>query len=70
VGAGPVTVLPFIAEVTLGSLTGQAIRGHYTPDGSANGIFPFEVQGSISHGFFRPYALTIDFDAMLLVIQQ
>jgi hypothetical protein len=69
-GGGPVTVLPFTADVTLGSVTEHAVRGLYTPEGSPYGIFPFEVQGAISHGFFRPYSLTLDFDAMLLVLQK
>jgi hypothetical protein len=48
-------------------VTEHAVRGFYTPRGS---IFPFEFQGSISHGFFRPYALTLDFNAMLLVMRR
>lgn len=66
-GGGAVTVLPFEADVTLGRVTEHAVRGFYSPQGS---IFPFETQGSISHGFFRPYALTLDFNAMLLVMQK
>jgi Aspartyl protease/Tetratricopeptide repeat len=69
-GGGAVMALPFTADVTLGSVTEHALRGFYTPHGSPYGIFPFEVQGAISHGFFRPYALTLDFDAMLLVMQR
>lgn len=68
-GGGTVTALPFKADVTLGGVTQHAVAGLYTTNGSPYGIFPFEVQGAISHGFFRPYALTFDFDAMLLVLQ-
>ncbi len=69
-GGGTVTALPFTADVTLGSVTEHRVRGVYTPEGSPYGLFPFEVEGAISHGFFRRYALTLDFDAMLLVMQQ
>ena len=69
-GGGAVMALPFTADVTLGSVTEHAVPGFYTPRGSPYGIFPFEVQGAISHEFFRSYALTLDLDAMLLVMQR
>ncbi len=69
-GGGTITAVPFAADVSLGSVTEHGVQGLYTPEGSPYGIFPFQVQGAVSHGFFRPYALTFDFDAMQLVLQK
>jgi aspartyl protease/tetratricopeptide repeat protein len=67
-GGGAVQVIPFTAAATLGDLTVQNVTGLFTPEGTPYGIFPFDVAGTISHGFFRAYALTLDFDAMRLVV--
>lgn len=64
-GGGKLRVIPFIVdELTLGKASEKNIHGSYA------GIFPlesslgFRVGGIISHEFFRPYALTMDFTAM------
>ena len=69
-GGGPVRVVPFSASATLGSITVPDVQGLYTPGGDPYGIFPFAVGGSISHGFFRQFALTFDFDSMQLVVER
>jgi hypothetical protein len=69
-GGGVVKVIPFTASVTLGSIKRDDVPGLSTPEGSPYGIFPFDVGGSISHIFFRPYALTFDFTAMKMVIDK
>lgn len=68
-GGGPVTIVPFRASVTLGTTTVPGVTGLYTPEGTPYGIFPFHVSGTISHGFFRQFRVTFDFQAMRLVIQ-
>jgi tetratricopeptide (TPR) repeat protein len=68
-GGGAVTVIPFQASATLGSMTVDDVRGMYNPNGNAYGIFPFEVAGTLSHMFFRHSRLTFDFEAMRLVTQ-
>jgi len=69
-GGGPVQIVPFILEsLSLGDLRREQIPGVFGP-------FPptlehnkgFRIGGLISHGFFRPYAITFDFDSMELVI--
>jgi predicted aspartyl protease len=64
-GGGKLRVIPFIVdELTLGKASEKTIHGRYM------GIFPlesslgFRVGGIISHEFFRPYALTMDFRGM------
>ncbi len=66
-GGGPVTVIPFQASATLGSMTVKDVGGMYQPGGNQYRIFPFAVSGTLSHGFFRQSKLTLDFEAMRLV---
>jgi hypothetical protein len=68
-GGGPVRTIPFRADARLGRLTVRDVEGIYTPDGDQFGIFPFTVAGTLSHGFFRQHALTLDFVAMKLVVR-
>jgi hypothetical protein len=68
-GGGPVRIVPFTADVTLGTLTRPGVRGIHSLDGDPSSIFPFETGGLISHGFFRQSRLTFDFDAMKLVTE-
>lgn len=65
-GGGKIMSIPFdVEELTLGDARGRNIQGVY-------GAFPpylesafgFRIGGLISHGFFRSYALTLDFTGM------
>jgi aspartyl protease len=67
-GGGVVRTIPFTASVTVGERRVDNVDGIYTPDGSQYGIFPFAVIGTVSHGYFRQCTLTLDFDAMRLVM--
>ena len=69
-GAGEVQVVPFVLEsLSLGSLRREQIPGAFGPFPSTlEHSKGFRIGGLISHGFFRPYALTLDFDAMELII--
>ncbi len=69
-GGGPVTVTPFVTP----SLSVGSFRRENVP--SLFGAFPeelddalgFPIHGIVSHAFFRTGALTLDFDAMELII--
>jgi predicted aspartyl protease len=69
-GAGTVKAVPFtVDELSLGPVRGRDIRAFA-------GVFPeameyhegFRIGGFISHQFFRPYALTLDFTGMRLFL--
>ncbi len=71
-GGGAMRIVPFVLEsLSLGDLRREQIPGVF-------GQFPeklehskgFRIGGLISHGFFRPYAVTFDFDAMELRFRQ
>ena len=69
-GGGMVRFIPFQAVVAIGDASVTDVPGIYTPEGDQFGIFPFAVAGTISHGYFRRFAVTFDFGAMQLTIQR
>lgn len=63
-GGGKFRSIPFVVdELTLGDAKEHNIRGSYTGQRKKS-AFGFNVGGLVSHTFFRPYALTFDFDGM------
>jgi hypothetical protein len=70
-GGGPVTVYPFTVDLTLGEARQTNVRGLHgaIPPGEEE-RFGFRTGGIISHGFFRPYALTFDFRSMALYLRK
>ncbi len=70
-GGGKAKITPFtVDELTLGDIKGRKIAAIF-------GAFPtkleygqgFRIGGLISHTFFRPYALTMDFEGMRLLLR-
>jgi len=70
-GGGPVTVYPFTVNLTLGDARTDNVRGMYgaLPPGFEDRQ-GFRMGGLISHGFFRPFAVTFDFQAMTLYLKK
>jgi len=70
-GGGPVTVYPFTVDLTLGEARQTGVRGLYGAiTGNLAERFGFQMGGLISHGFFRPYAVTFDFRLMTLYLKK
>ncbi|MBM3293005.1 MAG: hypothetical protein FJY82_00610 [Candidatus Aminicenantes bacterium] len=69
-GGGPVTVYPFTVDLTLGRARQEEVRGLFggMPPGFEDRL-GFRTGGIISHGFFRPFAVTFDFRAMSLYLK-
>jgi hypothetical protein len=70
-GGGPITVYPFTADLTLGEARRDKVRGLYgaLPPGFEDRQ-GFRMGGLISHGFFRPFAVTFDFREMLIYLKR
>jgi hypothetical protein len=68
-GGGPLTVYPFTASLGLGKIRRDNVQGLYgaLPPGFEQ-RHGFLTGGLISHGFFRPFAVTFDFLAMTLTL--
>jgi len=69
-GGGPVRVTPFVVdELALGGAKQSRIQGMFTPmPAEVEYARGFRVGGLVSHAFFRPYALTFDFEGMRLLL--
>lgn len=68
-GAGRTRVSWFTVDsLSLGSLTARQVRGALGTIRFRES-FGFDAGGIISHAFFRPYALTFDFDGMRLFLE-
>jgi hypothetical protein len=57
-----------VPSVRIGSSVERNVAAVYSPGPSPFAGFPFTLNGAISHDFFRHRALTIDFDAMRVMI--
>jgi hypothetical protein len=70
-GGGKVKVIPFVVEeLTLGDAKEHSVRGLYTGAFPLENAFRFRIGGLISHGFFRSYALTLDFFGMRYFLER
>lgn len=70
-GGGKVKVIPFIVEeLSLGEAKEKNIIGVFTGAFPLERAFGFRIGGLISHAFFRPYALTLDFGQMRLILKK
>ncbi|HET6962118.1 MAG TPA: aspartyl protease family protein, partial [Terriglobia bacterium] len=64
-GGGEVKAIPFVVdELTFGNAKEHNVKGLYMGAFPLENAFGFHIAGLISHGFFRPYALTLDFTGM------
>ncbi len=62
---GTVRIIPFVVdELTFGAAREKQIRGLYVENFVLEDAFGFAIGGLISHGFFKHYSLTMDFEHM------
>lgn len=70
-GGGKVKIVPFtVKELALGDAKEQNVQGMFTGPFPLENALGFRIGGIISHGFFRPYAVTFDFTGMRLFLQR
>lgn len=70
-GGGKVKVVPFVVEeLALGDAKEHNVHGLYTGAFPLENAFGFRIGGLISHGFFRHYALTLDFVGMRYFLER
>jgi tetratricopeptide (TPR) repeat protein len=68
-GGGKVAVFPFVVdELSLGEARVKNVRGLFSGPFTLEEVFGFHIGGLISHGFFRPYAVTFDFNKMRIIM--
>lgn len=70
-GGGKVRVVPFVVyELSLGAAMEHNVQGLYTENFPLENTLGFHIGGIISHGFFRRYALTLDFIKMRYLLRR
>jgi len=70
-GGGKVRVVPFIVDgLSLGAAMEHNVQGLYTENFPLEDTLGFHIGGIISHGFFRYYALTLDFSKMKYLLRR
>jgi hypothetical protein len=67
-GAGKIKIVPFaVRELSIGSVKGTDIAGFFGPfPGNLEYGQGFRIGGLVSHQFFRPFSVTMDFTGMKL----
>ena len=69
-GGGPIEITPFtVDKLTLGGLVQREVPASFAqrPPGMEYAM-GFRIGGLISHAFFRPYAVTLDFERMQMLL--
>lgn len=70
-GGGRVRIVPFVVkDLSLGDAHEHNVRGLFSEAFPLETAFGFRIGGLVSHGFFRPYALTFDFTRMRLMLKK
>src|SRR5262249_22509364 len=69
-GGGMVRVVPFtVKDLALSEIQAHDVRGAFSGMLPIEHSLGFRIAGVISHDFFKPYALTFDFDRMRLLMR-
>jgi hypothetical protein len=70
-GGGKVRTVPFVVkELTFGAAREENVPGMFSGAFPVENALGFHIGGLISHGFFRPYALTFDFRGMKIYLER
>jgi hypothetical protein len=70
-GGGTLTVVPYTAaQVSFGDITEENVAGVYDGPFPWENSFGFHLAGMVGHDFFKPYAVTFDFQNMQIFLQR
>lgn len=69
-GGGTLKVIPYdVGRVSFGDLTAENVKGLYDGPFPWEETFGFHLAGMVGHDFFKPHAVTFDFQDMKVFIQ-
>jgi predicted aspartyl protease len=69
-GGGTLKVVPYtVRQLSLGDIKEKNVRGVYDGPFPWENMFGFHLAGMVGHDFFRPYAVTFDFQNMQIFLQ-
>jgi predicted aspartyl protease len=70
-GAGKLKIVPYtVSQLSFGDAQEHNVPGLYDGPFPWEHTFGFYLAGMVGHDFFKPYAVTFDFQAMRIVLQQ
>lgn len=69
-GGGKLKIVPYtVRRISLGDITANNVPGLYDGPFPWENTFGFHLAGMVGHDFFRPYAVTFDFEGMRIFLQ-
>jgi len=70
-GGGTLRVIPYtVHRVSFGDIKEDNVRGLYDGPFPWENMFGFHLAGMVGHDFFKPYAITFDFQNMQIFLQR
>ena len=70
-GGGTLRTVPYVVQqVSLGDIKEENVAGLYDGPFPWENSFGFYLAGMVGHDFFKPYAVTFDFDNMRVLLQK
>jgi len=70
-GGGTLKIVPYtVHQLSLGDIKEENVQGVYDGPFPWQDMFGFHLAGMVGHEFFKPYAITFDFQDMQIFLQQ
>ena len=70
-GGGTLKIVPYtVHQISLGDIKEENVQGVYDGPFPWEDMFGFHLAGMVGHEFFRPYAVTFDFQNMQIFLQR
>ncbi len=70
-GGGKLKIVPYVVhQLSFGDIKEENVRGLYDGPFPWENMFGFHLAGMVGHDFFKPYAITFDFQNMQIFLQQ
>jgi predicted aspartyl protease len=70
-GGGTLKIVPYtVDQISLGDIKEENVQGVYDGPFPWENMFGFHLAGMVGHEFFKPYAITFDFQNMQIFLQQ
>jgi Aspartyl protease/Tetratricopeptide repeat len=70
-GGGKLKIVPYtVRRLSFGDIEEDDVPGLYDGPFPWENTFGFHLAGMVGHDFFKPYAVTFDFDTMQIVLRQ
>ena len=70
-GGGKLKIVPYVVhQLSFGDIKEENVRGLYDGPFPWENMFGFHLAGMVGHDFFKPYAVTFDFQNMQIFLQQ